>query len=269
MSGHISVKNFGDFQHYKDRAPPWIKLYNSLLDDYEFGQLPDASKAHLMAIWLLASRMENRVPNDAKWIAKKINATERVDIAALARAGFIVVHDASKPLAERKQDACLERETEERQRREETEGEGEGERQPAAVAAPPVPAIVDDDPLDIPIALDRTQAGEAVRAWNALAQSHNLPQIAKLTKQRRAMLAARLRDAGGLSGIAAALERVAASPFCLGQNDRGWRADIDWFLSERGFTRLMEGKFDARPNGIQADFADIDRRIDEAMRGTA
>jgi DNA-binding NarL/FixJ family response regulator len=32
-----SVKNFERFQHYKDRSPPWIKLYNELLDDYEFG----------------------------------------------------------------------------------------------------------------------------------------------------------------------------------------------------------------------------------------
>src|SRR5687768_18068275 len=52
--------NFESFQHYKDRAPPWIKLYNELLDDYEFGQLPDASKMHLVAIWLLASRSDRK-----------------------------------------------------------------------------------------------------------------------------------------------------------------------------------------------------------------
>ena len=44
------VKNFENFQHYKDRNPPWIKFYNEVLDDYDIGRLPDASKAHLFAI---------------------------------------------------------------------------------------------------------------------------------------------------------------------------------------------------------------------------
>lgn len=126
MARYFSIKNFSKFQHYKDRSPPWIKLYNELLDDFEFGCLPDASKAHLILIWLLASRSENRLPYDADWIARRINATDGVDLAGLERAGFIVSdqplpvteHDASNVLALRKQDARPEREGE-------TEGEGE------------------------------------------------------------------------------------------------------------------------------------------------
>ncbi len=63
----FSVKNFERFQHYKDRSPPWIKLYNELLDDYSFACLDDAAKFHLIAIWLLASRTDNRIPYDATW----------------------------------------------------------------------------------------------------------------------------------------------------------------------------------------------------------
>lgn len=119
------VKNFEKFQHYKDRAPPWIKLYNELLDDYEFGLLPDASKMHLIAIWLLASRSENKIPLDPAWVTRRINANTKVDLPLLAERGFIVIdqelhsveQDASKPLAK-----CLSRE------REETEGETEKSR---------------------------------------------------------------------------------------------------------------------------------------------
>lgn len=119
----FSVKNFDRFQHYKDRAPPWIKIYNELLDDYEFGALPDASKMHLIAIWLLASRSENKIPFDPEWVARRINATEPVDLKALAAKGFIVVDQelqgteqcASTPLAK-----CLSREETE-ERREETD----------------------------------------------------------------------------------------------------------------------------------------------------
>lgn len=117
----FSVKNFERFQHYKDRAPPWIKLYNELLDDYDFGALPDASKMHLIAIWLLASRSNNKIPHDPEWIARRINATAKVDLAVLERYGFIVINQevqnteqvASEVLADCKQNACLEKRREE------------------------------------------------------------------------------------------------------------------------------------------------------------
>jgi hypothetical protein len=111
------VKNFEKFQHYKDRSPPWIKFYNDLLDDYDFGQLPDASKWHLVAIWLLASRYNNEIPFDQTWVSRRINATEKVDLKALEQIGFIILNHglnghASDVLAECKQNAMPERETE-------------------------------------------------------------------------------------------------------------------------------------------------------------
>lgn len=107
----FSVKNFEKFQHYKDRSPPWIRLYNSLLDDYEFGRLPDAAKGHLLAIWLLASRYENQIPFDPEWVSRRINATEPVNLSALVDAGFILMDQpCNKMLAPRKQVAKPERE---------------------------------------------------------------------------------------------------------------------------------------------------------------
>jgi hypothetical protein len=109
------VKNFERFQHYKDRNPPWIKLYNELLDDYDFGCLQDASKMHLIAIWLLASRSENKLPYDPEWVARRINATDPVDLDLLVRCGFLLLDQplpnaeqvASTPLAK-----CLPRDRE-------------------------------------------------------------------------------------------------------------------------------------------------------------
>ena len=109
----FSVVNFDKFQHYKDRRPPWIKLYNDTLSDYEFCKLPDASKAHLIAIWLLASRYNNKIPADAEWLKAQISAHENVDLLALADAGFIELDQAcSEMLAERKQSADTETERE-------------------------------------------------------------------------------------------------------------------------------------------------------------
>lgn len=123
MPGYVSVKNFERFQHYKDRSPLWIKLYNSLLDDYEFAALPDASKGHLLAIWLLASRYQNRIPADPVWIQRRINANSPVELQTLVRLGFLVADeefsDASNLLAEPYKPAIPEK------RRVETEREKE------------------------------------------------------------------------------------------------------------------------------------------------
>lgn len=89
MDTYFKVRNWETFQHYKDRNPPWIKLHNHLLDNYEFECLPDASKAHLLCIWMLASRTQNKMPLDPKWIKRKIGASSDVDLDILIKYGFI------------------------------------------------------------------------------------------------------------------------------------------------------------------------------------
>ena len=117
--GYLRVVNLERFQHYKDRSPPWIKLHAQTLESYEFARLQDASKAHLMLIWLLASRTGNRIPNDPIWVRNKIGAREDVNLDELQLFGFLEPEqDASNPLASRLHDARPEGEgeTEERQR---------------------------------------------------------------------------------------------------------------------------------------------------------
>jgi hypothetical protein len=105
---YVAVKNFERFQHYKDRNPPWIKLHAAVFDDYEFGRLQDASKMHLMGIWVLASKCDNRIPADPLWIAKRIGANSPVDLQVLIDAGFLLrLQRASDALDERKQNAPL------------------------------------------------------------------------------------------------------------------------------------------------------------------
>jgi hypothetical protein len=101
MARFFKVKNFERFQHYKDRAPPWIKLYNETLENYEFGSLKDSTKGQLIGIWLLASRMDNKLPFDPKWIASKINATDPVDLETLFDSGFILDHAEGDPVGKR------------------------------------------------------------------------------------------------------------------------------------------------------------------------
>ena len=89
MKAYLSIPDWDKLQHYKDRTPPWIKLHNELLESYEFECLPDASKAHLLCIWLLASRTGNKINPDPRWIGRKIGANSKVDIDILVESGFL------------------------------------------------------------------------------------------------------------------------------------------------------------------------------------
>ena len=113
----LRVKNWAEFQHYAKRRPPWIKLHRSLLDDYAWHRLPEASRALGPMLWLLASeRVDGAVPYDPETIAFRLHMTrDKVDAALgpLIGAGFLIEeHDASAPLAACKQPASSERETE-------------------------------------------------------------------------------------------------------------------------------------------------------------
>lgn len=134
---YLTVKNWDNFQHYKDRNPPWIKLHRSLLDDYEFSSLPDVVKGQLMLIWVFASQNEGKIPQDAKFLERKLGFTERCALQQMVESGFLIPEQpassdarpsASEVLADCKQPAsevlALARSQEERQRTKATETEG-------------------------------------------------------------------------------------------------------------------------------------------------
>ena len=100
---YLRVKNWSKFQHYRHRSPPWIKLHRGILEDYEFSCLQDASKAHLILIWMLASNLDGLIPDNKEYLTKRLCITSELDLEALKDKGFLV--PASMPLAESKQDA--------------------------------------------------------------------------------------------------------------------------------------------------------------------
>ena len=120
-------KNWDNFQHYKHRSPPWIKLHKNLLDDMQFQRLPVASKALAPMLWLLASESNDGVIHrSAEEIAFRLRMTEKDVVAAikpLIDNGFFI--DDSNMLASSLQDATTEkRQSRDRDRdrvREETE----------------------------------------------------------------------------------------------------------------------------------------------------
>lgn len=58
----LKIKNWSKFQHFKDRRPPWIKLYRDILDDKDWHALKGDSAKLLIMLWLIASENNGEIP---------------------------------------------------------------------------------------------------------------------------------------------------------------------------------------------------------------
>jgi hypothetical protein len=87
-----------------------------------------------------------------------------------------------------------------------------------------------------------------VEAWNKT----TLTKCQNLANGRISNLKARLENDFWRENWRQGLEIIAASPFCRGENDRGWVADIDWFIrSDDAVTKALEGKYDAKTKAVR------------------
>lgn len=125
MTRYLKIKKWEEFQHYKDRNPPWIKLATDLFQDYDFSRLQDASKLLAVCIWTLGSRSKDgTIPYDFDYIKSQscLGSTIKPEhLQELINKGFLI--DASNMLAECLQDASPETEGEAYRKETETEGD--------------------------------------------------------------------------------------------------------------------------------------------------
>lgn len=85
---------------------------------------------------------------------------------------------------------------------------------------------------------------EVFAYWNS---KPKLAHIRAATKKRKQAASARLKDKDFRANFREAIDRVAASDFHTGKNDRQWVANIDWFLRDGSFVRVMETLPPAKP----------------------
>lgn len=128
----ILIPNYAEYQHYRDRNPPWIKLHKKILTDYKFMNLSGNEQMLCICLWLLASEnpLEEGMgvvnlegPEELHWRLRPREGTVSLGgsdtLKALKSKGFLEFNegdlspeqDASTVLARRN-----------------TEGEGERER---------------------------------------------------------------------------------------------------------------------------------------------
>jgi len=76
----MKIKNWDKFQHFKDRRPPWIKLYRDILDDPDWHELDGDTAKTLISLWLIASEdknMHGTLP-DIRRLSFRLRITENV-----------------------------------------------------------------------------------------------------------------------------------------------------------------------------------------------
>jgi len=166
------IKNWGEYQHYKDRCPPWIKLHHSLLTSEVWVMGDSASRELVIACMLLASRNNDNdgtFNGDPEYIKRFAYLKSNPNFKPLIEFNFIeMVQDASTLLAQ-----CNTEKSREEQRR------GREEAEKIAVADFVLPDWVDRDKWDLWI---KTRKGKKMLPEQMQAQ------IEKLEKWKNAGL---------------------------------------------------------------------------------
>jgi hypothetical protein len=110
----IKIKNWSEFQHFKDRTPPWIKLYRHLLDDPDWHELSGTDAKTLIMLWLVASEdknMEGNIPS-VKNTAFRLRISEDKLKQALTNLSNWLIQDDDSVISLGCQDDAPETETE-------------------------------------------------------------------------------------------------------------------------------------------------------------
>jgi hypothetical protein len=127
----MKIKNWHKFQHFKDRKPPWVKLYRDLLDDIDWHELDPKSAKVLVMLWLIASEEDGNIP-EVKRLAFRLRMSEKDTEVCLSKLSHWLDHDDVNVISEGYQDDAPETETET-----EKETKKEREKKATGVACPP------------------------------------------------------------------------------------------------------------------------------------
>jgi len=80
-------------------------------------------------------------------------------------------------------------------------------------------------------------------AWNKMAKVTGIPVVNDMSEKRKKAVSARMKTPNWTADWKAALDRIPTCPFLVGDNDRGWTANIDWFLKPDTVLNITEGKY--------------------------
>lgn len=109
------------------------------------------------------------------------------------------------------------------------------------------------DELSLPAAQPKIEHVDFVRLQEYFNTTFRgkLSAVVSMTETRRKAVKARIAQYNK-DAVFLVLQKVAASPFLLGCNDRNWKCDFDWIFKSSNFTKILEGNYDEKRNSNTA-----------------
>jgi hypothetical protein len=124
------IKNWHKFQHFKDRKPPWVKLYRDILDDLDWHELDAKAAKVLVSLWLISSEDDGYLP-ELKKLAFRLRMSETNTLEILGKLSHWLEQTDIEPISTGYQADPLETER---------ETETEAARKPRFVLPDGIPA---------------------------------------------------------------------------------------------------------------------------------
>lgn len=214
----IKIKSWSTYQSYKDRRPPWIRFHRTMLDNFQFQSMTADSRALLPMLWLLACEDKDPTSGLVQLNLEEISFRLRLPVKTISKCinelqatEFIeCIESVTNELRDGNQSVPTETETKKRQR----------------------------------------QRQGSVPYQEILNKYHeNLPNLARvniLTEKRKKKIKALFDFKPSHSEMdwwSNYFLHVNKSNFLLGENNRGWKADLEWLMNIDNFAKIVDGKY--------------------------
>ena len=239
----MKIKNWSKFQHFKDRRPPWVKLYRDLLDDMEWHELDPLSSKVLVTLWLLASEdddQEGKLPN-LKTLSWRLRLPQAQVLECINKLSHWLEHDDINVISSGYQHDLPE-----------TETETETKRETESICPPDGGPEAKDGLPDcqhkevIELYHQHLPTLRKVEVWNAARQGY----LRQRWREVAAELAAEKKTIGGadvLGWWADFFQHIGKSKFLTGKvnsrDGRAFVADLEWIIKPTNFAKIIEGKY--------------------------
>jgi len=234
----MRIKNWAKFQHFKDRRPPWVKLYRDILDDLEWHELDPLAAKVLVMLWLIASEDEGRIP-DTKTLAFRLRLPEVKTKEIIINLSHWLCQDDISVISEKYQFDSTETETE-KEKKKETECNSPPSGEPDD---PKIPKCEHQSVIDMYHKYLPTL--RKVEVWNTARQGYlrqRWREVAIELSKEKDIVADDI-----LTWFGDFFQHIGTSKFLTGKvnskDGRAFTADLEWILKPSNFAKIVEGKY--------------------------
>lgn len=237
-------------------ALPWFRVYHRMIDDKKLKLLAFEDRWHFVALCCLKASGELDEPDftlRCRQVAVALGlAAAELDEVARRLQAVKLIDEELCPISWGKLQF--------RSDKDETAAERQRRKRQKDKALKPVTdvsrvTVTNVTPLDTDTELVEPKgscaSGDApaftvqdfVESWNEVATACGLSKIRKLTDARRRAFNVRMREYPDIADWQSAFRCLAGNKWMHGDNRNGWRADPDFFLQAKSFTKLVENQY--------------------------